>query len=72
MAEKQGEIKKITQKDVSEFKGEGEEVRKGMNPPLHPSQEGDTKRTSIITMQSGRPHRIYFEDGKQVKAEPIS
>lgn len=70
MAEKQGEVRKITQKDAPEFKGEGEEVKKGMNPPPVPSQEG-VKKTSVITMQNGRPTRVYFEDGKQVKAEPI-
>lgn len=68
MAEKQGEVKKITQKDVPEFKGEGEEVKKGTNPPLTPSQEG-IKKTSVITMQGGKPRRIYFEDGKQVRVE---
>lgn len=29
------------------------------------------KKTAIITIQNGKPTRIYFEDGKQVKAEPI-
>lgn len=71
MAEKQGEVRKITQKDTPEFKGDGGEVKKGVNPPPTPSPEG-IKKTSVITMQNSRPTRIYFEDGRQVKAEPIS
>lgn len=59
MAEKQGEIKKITQKQAPEFKGEGEEVKK------------EVKQTSVITMLRGKPHRVYFENGKQVKTEAI-
>lgn len=66
---KQGEVTNITQKNVPEFKGAGEEVKKGANSAPTPSQEG-IKRTSIITMMNGRPHKIYFEDGKQIKAEP--
>lgn len=62
---KQGEVTSITQKNAPEFKGTGEEVKKGAN-----SQEG-VKRTSVITMMNGRPHKVYFEDGKQVKAEAI-
>lgn len=65
MAEKQGEVKRITQKDAPEFKGAGEEVKKES-----PSRDGVT-RTSVITIQNGKPTRVYFEDGKQVKAEPV-
>lgn len=66
---KQGEVKAITTKDAPEFKGEGEEVKKEMLPPLAP-QEGK-KRTSVITIQRGKAVRIYFEDGKQVRVEPV-
>lgn len=66
MAEKQGEVKKITQKDAPEFKGAGEEIKKDASL----SHEG-TKKTSIITMMHGKPHRVYFEDGKQAKTEEL-
>ena len=55
---KQGEVTKITSEHEPEFKGEGEEVKK----------EAKVK-TSILTMQGGKPTRIYFENGKQVRSE---
>ena len=53
---KQGETKQITLKEPHEFKAEGEEA----------------KKTSVITMQNGKPTRIYFENGKQVKTEILN
>lgn len=56
MAKKQGVVGEITQKEMQEFKSEGVEGK---------------KTTSIITILNGKPHRVYFEDGKRVKVETI-
>ncbi len=64
------EVKKAEKTEVEEVKTD--ENLTSTSPEVQEVkkvEKEEPKRTSVITMQDGKPTRIYFEDGKAVKSE---